>query len=95
MKPTERELRMVARRHGFKQLVTDRPRKPGAAFFYLRPIADASQAVRQLPGGGVDLVRVWGGRRKSAVMLQLADVERLLASYALIGLPAKRSLRWK
>ena len=94
MKPTERELQTAARRHGFK-LVTDRPRKPGAAFFYLRPIADASQAVRQLPGGGVDLVRVWAGRRKSAIMLQLDDVERLLASDALVGLPVKRSIRWK
>jgi hypothetical protein len=94
MMPTERELQTAARRDGFK-LVTDRPRKSGAAFFYLRPIADASQAVRQLPGGGVDLVRVWGGRRKSAIMLQLADVERLLTNEALVGLPIKRSIRWK
>ena len=92
--PQERDLQVAARRHGFK-LVTDPQRAPGEAFYYLRPIADASQVVRKLPGGGVDLVRIWGGRRKSAIMLQFHDVERLLTGDALAKLPLKRSLRWK
>jgi hypothetical protein len=91
----ELRLQAAVRRHGLK-LITDPQRTPasGEAYF-LRPISDASQALRQLPCGGVDLVRVWGGRRRAASVLQLEDIERLLANGALAGLPVKRGNRWK
>jgi hypothetical protein len=78
---TQEELaQAAARRRGLK-LVWDRhsSKAIGRNQHILRPIWDASRAVRVLPDGSFTLVVITVGRRNAASMLSLDAAERLLS----------------
>jgi len=80
----ECELQAAARRCGLK-LVWDRysSKATGPNQYFLRPIWDASRAVRVLPDGGSELVMISAhGRRRSASLLPLDEVETLLSRWS-------------
>jgi hypothetical protein len=79
----ERRLQADAQRFGLK-MVLDRysAAATGRKCYFLRPIWDAGRAVRVLPGGAYELVKTWSnGRRRSASLLTIDEVARLLSRW--------------
>jgi hypothetical protein len=81
-KTREELVQAAARRCGLK-LVWDRysSKATGRNQYFLRPIWDASRAVRVLLDGSFTLVVITVGRRNAASLLSLGDVERLLSRW--------------
>jgi len=92
----EDRLQTTARRCGLK-LVLDRygACATGRDRYFLRPIWDARRAVRALPGGGCELVRITDGRRKAASLLLISDVENVLARWSDTRPCAPARLLWQ
>jgi hypothetical protein len=93
----ERELQAAARRCGLK-LVLDRYSAAATGYdrYFLRPIWDARRAVRVLPDGGSELVMIWAdGRRRSASLLPLDEVETLLSRWSEPKSCAPARLPWQ
>ena len=92
----ERHLQAAAHRFGLK-IVLDRysAAATGRRRYFLRPIWDARQAVRALPGGGCELVWITEGRRKAASLLLLHEVEQLLSRWVEPKSCAPARLPWQ
>ena len=95
-KTREHRLQSTARRCGLK-LVLDRysVKATGRDRYFLRPIWDARRAVRALPGGGCELVRISDGRRGAASLMPLDDVEKVLSRWSEPMANAPARLPWR
>jgi hypothetical protein len=84
---TPQKLQAAARRRGLK-LTLDRyhTREAGSDQYILRPIWDARRAVRLLPDGSCELIRIWDRENRTTAMLPLDMVTQLLAGDALAHL---------
>ena len=93
----ERHLQAAAHRFGLK-IVLDRysAAATGRKCYFLRPIWDARQAIRALPDGGYELVKILAnGRRRSASLLLLHEVEQLLSRWVEPKSCAPARLPWQ
>ena len=92
----EERLQLAARRRGLK-MVLDRyaAAATGQQRYFLRPIWDATQAVRVLPNGNCELAKFPRGRRAAANLLLLDEVAEVLTRWTERKSCAPARLPWQ
>jgi hypothetical protein len=94
---TKQRLQTAAQRLGLR-IVVDRYSKDatGQTRFLLRPYWNAKRAVRLRPDGTYELAVIWaGGRRKTATLLSLEELEAFLARWSGPSTCAPALLPWQ